>query len=248
MPIRIGLASKSPDASFADVQRVAAALHTQAVRDLGPLWDTDATVEAVADPAHIPPDMQPIFIVPDTPNHVGGLHTNTETGRPFAVVLVSRDWALAASHECVEMLVDPTGNRMQDGVALTVADGAVQDGPGRVRYVVEACDPLEDPSHAYMIDGTVVCDFYTPQYFDDHWTAGARYSFTGSLVRPREVKPNGYVSWLTPGGGIEQLRWFGTPAIVALPDHTTATTQDGLSHRQFIDRHTVTPAQRRRRR
>ena len=190
--------------------------------------------------------MSPIFIVENTPFNVGGLHTSNDGGRAFAIVLVSRDWGLGASHECLELLVDPSGNRMTEGIGLQVVDGAVQDSAGRVKYVVEVCDPMEDPSHAYTIDGVVVSDFYTPQYFDDAVTPGGLYSFCGHLERPREVKPNGYLSWLTPAGKLQQLRWFGGPAIIDLPDHSSATMQDGLSHRQFIDRHTPTPRLRRR--
>jgi hypothetical protein len=240
-PCRIGLTSKTPHADFAAIQRVAAALNIQVQRDLGPLWGIHATVEAVENPAQIPPDMSPIFIVDNTPFNVGGLHTSNDGGRAFAVVLVSRDWGLGASHECLELLVDPTGNRMTEGLGLLVVDGAVQDSAERVKYVVEVCDPMEDPVHAYTIDGTVVSDFYTPQFFDDAPTPGGLYSFCRHLVRPREVKPNGYLSWLTPRGTLQQLRWFGTPAIIDLPDHSSATMNEGLSHRQFIDRHTPTP-------
>ena len=225
---------------------MAHALDIQARRDLAPIWDLDATVEAVADPAQIQPGMLPIFVVDHTPNAVGGLHTDDD-GRPFAIVLVSRDWGLAASHECIEMLVDPTGNRMTEGLALQVIDGAAQDAAERVRYLVEACDPMEDPDHAYTIDGVVVSDFYTPRYFDDAAQPGVSYSFNGSVTRPREVKRNGYLSWLHPGlKRMQQLRWFDhRPIIRDLPDHAQATTQDGLSHRQFVDRHTVTPRQQR---
>ena len=245
-PLRVGLASQSSAASFAAIQRVAAALDTQMKRDLAPIWAIDATVEAIVDPGRIPAGMLPIFVMDATPNNVGGLHTDND-GRAFAVVLVSRDWGLAASHECIELLIDPTGNRMQDGIGLQVTAGATQDGPDRVRFLVEACDPMESPDHAYSIDGVAVADFYTPQYFDDAPVPGARYSFNGSLTRPREVKPGGYLSWLHPTlGHMQQLRWFDDgPIIHDLPDHTLATTADGLSHRQFVDRHTLTPRQRR---
>ena len=245
--IRVGLASQTRAATFEQITRVARALHTQVRRDLAPIWDVEASVEPVPDPANVPHGMLPIFVVDDTPHHVGGLQTDDE-GRPFAVVLASRDWGLAASHECIEMLIDPTGNRMQDGLALAVdAHGTVVDGADRVRYLVEACDPMEDPAHAYTIHGVPVADFYTPDYFDDTCRPGVRYSHRGVVLRPREVKPNGYVSWLHPGvGRLQQLRWFENgPVLRDLPDHALATTEQGLSHRAFVDRHTVTPRQRR---
>ena len=245
-PIRVGLASQTAAADYAAIQRVAAALDIQARRDLGPLWSIDATVEPVPDPARIPAGMLPIFVVDDTPNHVGGLHTDND-GHAFAVVLASRDWGLGASHECIEMLIDPQGSRLQTGLGLQIADGAIEDGPVRVQYLVEACDPMEDPAHAYTIEGVTVSDFYTPAYFDDAFRPGTRYSHNGSVTRPRQVNLNGYLSWVHPVlGHMQQLRWFEDgPILHDLPDHSQATTQDGLSLRQFVDRHTVTPRHRR---
>ncbi len=243
-PVRIGLISQTASADDATVKAVAASIGTQLKRDVAPIWGVAATVEAFPNGTHPPAGVSPIFIVDNTPNHVGGLHTTTDGGLPWAIVLVSRDWHLAASHEAIELLIDPTGNRMQDSLAIQIApDGTVQDGTDRVKYVVEACDPLEDGSYTYTIGGIAVSDFYTPAYFDDAITPGTKYSFGGALTRPREIKPNGYISWMSADGRLHQLRWFDKPEIFDLPDHSNATTLEGqpLSHREFIDRHTHTP-------
>lgn len=236
-PLRIGLISQTADADDDAVRTVAAALHVQLQRDVGPIWGAAATVEAFTRGTRPPAGVSPIFIVDNTPNHVGGLHTTTDGGLPWAIVLVSRDWHLAASHEAIELLIDPTGNRMQDGLALSVRDGTVQDGTTRVRYLVEACDPIEDADHAYRIDGIAVSDFYTPNYFDDAVTPGTRYSFNGALTRPREVGRNGYLSWRDNATGrYHQLRNFDGYAIVDLPD-----ASEVLNARMFVDHHTPTP-------
>ena len=198
--IRVGLASQSHTVQLDDLRRVAAALDTQVRRDLRPVWGIEATVELVADPLRIPTGLWPIIVMDHTPLNVGGLHT-TDHGIPFAVALSSRDWGLAASHECIEMLIDPTGNATRRAIGLQVVDGEVRDLDEHFDYLLEACDPIEDIDHAYDIGGVTVADFYTPHYFDDRLTPGTRYSFNGALTRPREVRPNGLPQLAPPQAG-----------------------------------------------
>ena len=86
---------------------------------------------------------------------------------------------------------------MKAGLLL---DQAVQLGaqPGRVRYLIEVCDPSEDGQYAYQVNGVIVSDFYTPNFLDPVKSAGVRYSFTESMDGPRIVMPNGYISWYDP--------------------------------------------------
>ncbi len=239
--IRVGLASQSGSVDADALRKVAAALDVQVKQHLRLVWDIDAAVSAVEDPLRIPRGMWPIIVLDHTPSSVGGLHT-TDHGIPFAVVLSSRNWGLAASHECIEMLIDPTGNKTVRSIGLEVVDGEVRETAQPVDYLLEACDPIEDEDHAYDIDGVAVTDFYTPNYFDDRFVAGRQYSFNGALTRPREVRPNGYLSWRHPVlNRLQQLRAFGTPSIVTLPEHDAAGVQAGNSVREFVDRHTDTP-------
>lgn len=245
--LRVGLVHQATQADWPSIQRVAAALHTQVTRDLGPIWGIDATVEAVQDPTAIPDGMLPILVQDQTPHSVGGLHT-VDGGRPFAVVLVSRDWGLAASHECIEMLIDPTGSLLCEGLGVAIDNGRVVDGPHRVDYLIEACDPMEAPDHAYTIDGVTVSDFYTRAYFDDAARPGIRYSFNGSITSPRQVKQGGYLSWFDPTDrSMQQLCWFDAAPIIRTLPGRDAATQAHLSHREFIDRQTLTPRNHRAR-
>src|SRR5262249_42939044 len=97
-------------------------------------------------------------------------------------------WSLTASHEALEMLVDPFGNRLMAG------DSPKPD-QGRVEFLVEVCDPSEAAEYAYTVNGILVADFYTPKYFDPVFAPGIRYSFTGAITEPRQVLPGGYLSW-----------------------------------------------------
>jgi hypothetical protein len=67
-----------------------------------------------------------------------------------------------------------------------------------VQYLVEVCDPSEGAQFGYHVNGVLVSDFYTPNYFDPVQTAGMRYSFTGAISEPRQVRPGGYLSWHDP--------------------------------------------------
>src|SRR5439155_15221952 len=112
-------------------------------------------------------------------------------GQPFALVRFNEGWPLTTSHEIIEMLGDPFGNRL-------IAGQSKKSGQGRVEYLVEVCDPSESSDYAYTVNGIAVSDFYTPNYFDPVKAQGVRYSYTGALTEPRQVLPGGYLSWHDP--------------------------------------------------
>src|SRR5262249_12471822 len=115
---------------------------------------------------------------------------------------------VTSSHECLEMLADPFGNRLMAG------DSPDPNKPGRVRFLVEVCDPCEDPSLGYTVNGVRVSDFYTPDYFEPPQAHGAAankpYDFMGHITGPRQVLRSGYLSWQWPDGNWEQELFFGT--------------------------------------
>jgi hypothetical protein len=238
-PRRIGLASRVNSVSLAELTRVAAALNVQISRDFQPIWQIAATVSALADPDVVPPGVWPIFVVDDTGfDGATGLHL-TDANQPYAVVDIGDTWSLTASHECLEMLVDPSGNRLQTSTGIIVEGDAVTDAPGvKFDYLVEVADPSEDPANAYLIDDVLVSDFYTPSFFDPIAAGGVRYSFTGRLERPRQVLEGGYISWHDPATNrMRQLRFFERPEIVTLPGHPSDSRRRSL--RGFVD--SVTP-------
>jgi hypothetical protein len=96
---------------------------------------------------------------------------------------------VTASHEVVEMLVDPFGNRM-------VAGQSVKAGQGRVDFLVEVADPIGDST--YQVNGVTLSDFYTPHYFDPLQAPGVQYSFTGRIAGPRQILDGGYLTWHDP--------------------------------------------------
>jgi hypothetical protein len=190
---QLALVSESDQISKSDVMSVAAALQKQASRDLAPIWDTSATVDAFDKLEDVPLGYWPMIVRDDIgiPG-AGGIHED-EDGQPFALITAGDldTWSLTASHEACEMLVDPFGNRV-------IAGDSPKDDQGRVMFLVEVGDPAEAADFAYSVNGILVSDFYTPNYFDPVAAPGVRYSFTGAITEPRQVLRGGYLSWKDP--------------------------------------------------
>ena len=198
--IQIGLVDSTGSIDPALVQATAAALNIQVTRDLPQFWNVQATVLYLPDPTQIQAGVWPVFLVAQLPPGEGGFHTD-QNNQPFAKVIASPDspeWTIDASHEVLEMLVDPYGNRLQNSTSITIVDGQIQDDTSQFGYLVEACDPCEADQYAYGIQGIAVSDFITPNFYDPIVTPGTRYSFTGAIQGPRQILPGGYISWVDP--------------------------------------------------
>jgi hypothetical protein len=188
---QVALVSQTDRISFSSLTMVAAALQKQAARDVGPIWNIEASVDAFASLDDIPLGYWQVIIDDTIPFDAQGIHLNRDNGQPFALVAFSDDWSLTTSHEVIEMLIDPSGNR-------TVATNSPKPGQGRVLILVEACDPSEAARFGYTVNGVLVSDFYTPRFFDPVTASGVQYSFTGAIKAPRQVLDGGYISWWDP--------------------------------------------------
>ena len=212
--------------------KVAAALQKQATRDFGPLWDIQANVSGFARLQDVPTDYWPVIVRDDikTPG-AAGVHED-KNRQPFALVQFSDAWSLTASHETLEMLADPFGNRL-------VAGKSPKRAQGRVNFLVEVCDPSEDQQFAYTVNGVTVSDFYTPHFFDPVAESSVRYSYTGAVKGPRTILRGGYLSWGVPETNEWfQMIWFDTEKPVFRSLGVLGGTG---SLRAAIDRLTPTP-------
>ena len=133
-PIHLALVVEAPQVSQRAVAEIAAALQRQLVRDVAPIWEVYATIDAFASLEHVPPGYWPILVGDNFPGVESvGIHLD-RNGQPFALVEASPSWSLTASHEAIEMVVDPWGSR-------TVPGGSPMAGQGLVEILVEVCDP-----------------------------------------------------------------------------------------------------------
>jgi hypothetical protein len=202
LSINLALVSEVDGHDPSDVARVAAALSRQATRDFAPVWNMEgASVDPFPTLEDVPVGYWPMIVQPDVQD-AAGIHLDKD-GQPFALIEMSDSWSLTASHEALEMLADPWGNRLIPG-------RSIKPGQGRVTFLVEVCDPSKAAEFAYTVNDILVSDFYTPRFFDPTATAGTRYSFTGAIKKPRTILRGGYISWQDPvSDHWWQQVWFG---------------------------------------
>jgi hypothetical protein len=178
----------------------------------------------------------PVFLLKKLPPGEGGFHQDKHN-QPYAEVIASptsEEWTVDASHETLEMLVDPYGNRLQNSTSIETTDGKIVDGTGEFAYLVEACDPCEADDYTYAIQGVSVSDFLTPHFYDPVVTPGTRYSFTGAIKAPRQILPGGYISWVNQlADEVQQLLWVdpGQPPTI----QSLGKIPPGLALRVWVD-------------
>ena len=186
-----------------ELASVAAALQTQVGRDVEPEWGVTAVIAAVPFDA-IPAGYIPL-IVHDTLEADGsnGFHRTRSDDTPYILVPYGATWSLAASHELLRMLVNPSGSARRPGASC-------MPGQGTVEYLIDICAACQDVSAAYAIDGVVVSDFCTRAFFGGH---GQVYSFTGAVSSRWSPVANGVVTWLADDGLLYQARADGQARI-----------------------------------
>jgi hypothetical protein len=184
------------------LQQIATALQQQVDNDFGPVWGVRADISALATGALIPPDTWPIKIVDDI-GGAGGVHLD-ENGQPYAEAVTGPQLSIAISHELLEMLADPWGNRFTPDADLDPSSDGHQ-----VFYLVEVGDPCEVSS--YDIGGVVVSDFILPSFYDPTATGPVDFLRVLAGPLPQTVPQGCYISWLDPqDGNWHQQRPDGT--------------------------------------
>jgi len=223
--VQVVLVDQTREIDPALLHGVAIALNQQVTKDLPSVWPgISVNVSAAPSLSAVPYGAWPIFLVKTLPPGEGGYHLD-KNNQPFAKVIASagnETWSIDASHELIEMLVDPYGNRMHSSQAIAIDGDCVVDAEGVFNYLVEACDPCEANNFAYSIAGIAVSDFITPNFYDASETPGTSYSFKGNITRPRELLRGGYISYVQPDGSWNQILWvnpgppvYKNPAIPA---------------------------------
>lgn len=187
---------------FATLQQTAAALQQQVDNDFAPVWGVRADISALAAGNPMPADCWPIKIV-DNIGGAGGVHLDDQR-QPYAEAVNGPQLAIAISHELLEMLADPWGNRFTPAADLDPSSDGHQ-----VFYLVEVGDPCEVSS--YQINGVVVSNFILPSFYDPNATGPVDFRTTLGGPLPRTVPQGCYISWIDPqDGNWHQQRPDGT--------------------------------------
>jgi hypothetical protein len=214
-PIQVALVAHVERLS-PSIEEVRDALQLQIRRDFAPVWGVYAEITAYPSGAHsVPGGSWMLHIVDDAealtrlepqrdPEGVPfpGLHLETVAGAPQAHVLVDRSgdvksdvsqsngqvWSIVASHELLEMLVNPYCNR--------AAWRLVDRKSGEIEFfALEIADPCESPGFEYPVSletqsvetaaaagriAVQVSDFVYPSWFDSRGKAPYHHNHKGN--------------------------------------------------------------------
>lgn len=132
-----------------------------------------------------------------------GYHDVTSDGLPIGKVFVKTtlanksDITVTASHELVEMLVDPAINLC-----------AIKNSTG-VIYALEVGDPVEETD--FKVNGYNMTNFVYPAWFESFRRPGsAKFDHLGLVDRPFKLLKGGYASIIKPKGTWTQI--YGSKA------------------------------------
>lgn len=194
MPLpEIALTNVSTVLTDDQVTAVVPALQKQVTQDFKAYWNLDCSLSFLPKQQSLPAGWWQLLIV-DDPDQAGalGYHELSAQGTPLGKVFAKLDaqagssWTVTASHELLEMLADPWINT------------CVHGDDSRI-YALEVADAVEADAYGYLIDGVEVSDFVTPRWFEAA-VAGDRFSFKGTVTKPLELAPGGYISVLGADG------------------------------------------------
>ena len=177
---------------FATLQHIAAALQQQVDNGFAPVWGVRADISALDTGSPVPPGTWPNKIVDDIGGD-GGVHLD-DRGQPYAEAVNGPELTIAISHELLEMLADPWGNRFTPAADLDPSSDGHQ-----VFYLVEVGDPCEVTS--YEVSGVAVSDFILPAFYDPNATGQVDFRGVLSGPLPQTVPQGCYISWIDPQDG-----------------------------------------------
>ncbi len=198
---RFALISQSAHLSFDQVKAIASAINAQLREDFTPLWGRSGQVLALASAEELPQGAWPVYIRDrlDEPGALG-YHTDIH-GQPVAYVQYDGDQTgVTVSHEILETMADPFGNRFTVPRDLGKKWGVCQ-------ILLEDCDPCE--AITYKKGGIDVSDFLRPEWYDQDYIKGHKYTFLSSIDRPLRIIPGGYFSFMDRNHHWHQQTWFG---------------------------------------
>jgi hypothetical protein len=235
IPVHVALVDATGRIDWAQLQEVAGALNEQVQADFAPVWHVRATVGVYAE---VPAGTWQVVIQAklDEPDALG-YHLTDAHNQPVSYVEDTNDWPVSVSHELLEMLADPFGNRMHSaalphGVDLDWKQFGLKRISSRVHYLLEVCDPCENTS--YEVGGVALSDFLLPTWYRTWAVYGTNpYSRAGACQQPREIADGGYVSFANADG--EWFQVFSDGGKLSAEDLGKYDRRQHASLREFVD-------------
>lgn len=237
IPVHIALVDETGKLHPTELSQAAGALNEQIAHDFEPLWHVRASV-GVYGAGALPPHTWAIRVRDklDEPGALG-YHTD-EQNQPVSYVELTEDWSVTVSHELLEMLADPWGNRMHSarlpqGLEPDAAKFGLAHPSSRVHYLLEVCDPCE--ARSYEVGGVAVSDFLTQYWYRTNPPDRVAYSHAGICAQPRQVADGGYVSFANDKG--EWYQVFNQGGKLRIQDLGKFDREAFGSIRAFTDHH-----------
>jgi hypothetical protein len=173
-----------------DLDALIAAMQAYINNNVAPVWGTSANLVKTTD--FQPGAWAMVFLdTADAPNALA-YHDLTPDGFPQAKVFVKTTLdnndllSVSASHELVEMLVDPAINMLTTGPDRTIV------------YAYESADPVEALS--FPVNGIPLSDFVYPSYFEDFRQPGSvQFDQMNQVNAPFQILQGGYQLTLKDG-------------------------------------------------
>src|ERR1035438_8038672 len=182
-----------------------AAMQVYVDKYVAPAWGTPAKLVESKD--FIKGAWAMVFL--DTADQKGALayHDLTPDGLPESKIFVKTTLdnkelvSVSASHELVEMLVDPATNLMTTG-----------PDPKTI-YAYESADPVE--ALDFDVRGMRMSDFVYPAYFEDfHKTGSVQFDHMNKVRKPFQILADGYQivfrhgKWTQDCGSVKKAKAF----------------------------------------
>ncbi len=180
---KIAVFNKAKTPLGVDLDALIAAMQEYIDKFIVPVWATPAKLVKTTD---FRKGCWAIVFLDDA-DQEGALayHDLTPDGLPQSKVFVRTTInngdlvSVSASHELVEMLVDPAINLMSTGP------------DARAVYAYESADPVEALS--FKVKGIPMSDFVYPSYFEDFRKPGSvKFDQMGKVKRPFQILSGGY--------------------------------------------------------
>jgi len=166
-----------------DFDKLIAAMQEYVDKHVAPVWGTPAKL--VKSKGFVKDAWAVVFL--DDADEPGALayHDLTPEGLPLSKVFVRTTIddgelvSVSASHELVEMLVDPAINLMTLGP------------DPKATYAYESGDPVEALS--FPVNGIPMSDFVYPAYFETFRKANSvKFDHQNKVTKPFQILPGGY--------------------------------------------------------
>lgn len=182
--MQVSLINQSTVVTDDQVKALMGCLQQQLDNDFSPVWGVNATLVFDQNPNN----WWLVFLDDSDQADALGYHDLTDNNLPIGKVFVKTSgdqWSVTASHELLEMLVDPNVNLCSIKGSSTI-------------YAYEVGDPVENDT--YQIGDYSVSNFVYPAWFEENASSG-QFDKLGNLTVPFTLSPGGYISYMDISNG-----------------------------------------------